>query len=238
MLQKIFARVVEFLEKLGFLVKREKCSSLPCQHTVFPGASLDSTTMTLFLPQPNLTSIVDTWCHLLAQRNTSVRNLSTLIGRTKHVHLRINNTTAVAYINKRGNTLCCSNGPSLRVVRSSLGSGSSLESAAHSRNSEWGSRHSLQADRDFYRMDLGQEDLTVNLSEVLQTRGRPLCIPLEPSSTQVCLEVPRSRGSGSGCISSGLEQMDLSNPSSHSPFSSDPQENQRRTSNSAPNCTE
>ena len=37
MLQEIFAQVVEFLEKLGFLVEREKCSSLSCQRIVFPG---------------------------------------------------------------------------------------------------------------------------------------------------------------------------------------------------------
>ena len=46
-LQKIFAQVVDLLEKLGFLVKREKCSPIPCQRLIFLGSVLDSTTMTV-----------------------------------------------------------------------------------------------------------------------------------------------------------------------------------------------
>jgi len=83
-LQKIFALVVNLLEKLGFLVKREKCSPFPSQHLIFLGAALDSKTMTLSLPQPQLTSIVDTCHHLLAQGSGSVKTLSTLIGQMSH----------------------------------------------------------------------------------------------------------------------------------------------------------
>ena len=83
-LQKIFAQVVDLLEKLGFLVKREKCSPIPCQRLIFLGAVLDSTTMTLSLPQTKLTTIVDTCHHLLAQGRGSVRTLSTLIGQMNH----------------------------------------------------------------------------------------------------------------------------------------------------------
>ena len=84
MLQKISAQVVDLLEKLGFLVKREKCSPILCQHLIFLGAVLHSITMTLCLPQPKLTSIVDTCHHLLAQGSGSVRTLSTLIGQMSH----------------------------------------------------------------------------------------------------------------------------------------------------------
>ena len=83
-LQKIFAQVVDLLEKLGFLVKTEKCSPIPCQRLIFLGAALDSKTMTLSLPQPKLTSIVDTCHDLLAQGSGSVRTLSTLIGQMSH----------------------------------------------------------------------------------------------------------------------------------------------------------
>ena len=83
-LQKIFAQVVDLLEKLGFLVKKEKCSPIPCQRLIFLGTALDSTTMTLSLPQPKLTSSVDTCHHLLAQGSRSVRTLSTLIGQMSH----------------------------------------------------------------------------------------------------------------------------------------------------------
>ena len=83
-LQKIFAKVVDLPEKLGFLVKREKCSPIPCQRLIFLGAVLDSATMTLSLPQPKVTTIVDTGHHLLAQGSGSVRTLSTLIGQMSH----------------------------------------------------------------------------------------------------------------------------------------------------------
>ena len=84
-LQKIIAQVEDLLEKLGFLVKREKCSPIPCQRLIFLGAVLDSTTMTLSLPQPKLTKLVDTCHHLLPLGSGSVRTLSTLIRQMSHV---------------------------------------------------------------------------------------------------------------------------------------------------------
>ena len=86
-LPKIFARVVDLLEKLGFLVKRDKCSPIPCQRLIFLGAALVSTTMTLSPPphpQPKLTTTEDTCHHLLAQGSGSVKTLSTLIGQMSH----------------------------------------------------------------------------------------------------------------------------------------------------------
>lgn len=50
-LEKLFAQVVAFLEKLGFLVKMEKCSVTPCHCIVVLAAHLDSTIVTLCLPQ-------------------------------------------------------------------------------------------------------------------------------------------------------------------------------------------
>lgn len=63
-LQKIFARVVDLLEKLGFLVKREKCSRTRCQRLIFLGAVLDSTTMSLSLPQPTTTTTIYWYSHI------------------------------------------------------------------------------------------------------------------------------------------------------------------------------
>ena len=83
-LRAMFAQVVDFLERLGFLLKKEKCSTTPCQQILFLGAQLDSTTMTLSLPQPKLMNILDTCSHLLAQRTVAVNVLSTLIGRMSH----------------------------------------------------------------------------------------------------------------------------------------------------------
>ena len=83
-LQRMFAQVVSFLEKLGFLVKIEKCSVTPSQCIVFLGAKLDSKTMTISLPQPKLSTILDTCQVLLAQGCAPMRILSTLIGRMSH----------------------------------------------------------------------------------------------------------------------------------------------------------
>ena len=362
-LQKIFAQVVDLLEKLGFLVNREKCSPVPCQHLIFLGAVLDSTTMTLCLPQPKLTSIVDTCHHLLAQGSGSVRTLSTLIGQMSHasqtgilvapLHYRglqclylqavstsagkesdsplnlpgtqrprvvglgkqvpskllpnsasthrshslkrclekglgrslpgdfdrgplecgrravahqclgatsgstgSESTSAVPRVStssaqthslenrqhhsggehqqERGHALPCSDCTSPRIVGSSIDSRSITDSSAYSRHSKCGSRHSLQADQDQNRMDIGQEDLPVHLSEILHARSRSLCIPFNSLSTQVCLKVPRSLGSGCGCISLGLDQMDLPHPPSGSPSASGTEEDQRGSSNCHP----
>ena len=140
---------------------------------------------------------------------------------------------------ERGHALPCSDCTGPRIVGSSLDSWSITDSSAYSRHSKCGSRHSLQADQDHNRMEIGQEDLPVHLSEILHARSRPLCIPFKPPSTQVCLEVPRFGGSGCGCIPPGLEQMDLSNPSSGSPSASGTEEDQRGSSNCRPpNCPE
>ena len=77
------------------------------------------------------------------------------------------------------------------------------------------------------------------LSEILHTRGGPLCIPFKPPSTQICIEVPRSGRSRCGRIPSGLEQIDLSNPSSRSLSASGTAKDQRGSSNySPPKCSE
>ena len=149
----------------------------------------------------------------------------------KHVHLRLDNTTAVAYINKPDHS-------GTRTVGSSPGSRCIRDSSAYSRDSEWSSRHSLQGARQQNRVDSGQTDLSVNLSEVLHTGSGPLCVPPDSSSPQVCLVVPGSWGSSRGCLSPGLEQMVLSNPPSCSPSSSYPQEDKRRSGDSSSNCTQ
>ena len=168
----------------------------------------------------------------------AVSRASTSLTETYSLENRQHHSGSI-YQQERGHVLPCSDCTSPRVVGSSLDSRSITDSSAHFRHSKCGSRHSSQADRDQNCMDIGQEDLPVHLSKILHTRSGPLCIPFKPPSTQVCLEVPRSRSSGCGCIPPGLEQMDLSNPSSCSPSASGTAEDQRRSSNcSSPNCPE
>ena len=77
-LKQLFVQVIDCLEKLDFLFKIEKCSVTPCQCKVFVGTHLDSSTMTLSLPQPKLGSILSTCLLLLAKKSGSLRTLSTL----------------------------------------------------------------------------------------------------------------------------------------------------------------
>ena len=361
MLQKIFAQVVDLLEKLGFLVKKEKCSPIPCQRLIFLGAALDSTTMTLSLPQPKLTSIVDTCHNLLAQGSGLVRSLSTLIGQMshasqtgtlvaplhyrglqrlylqavsqhgqarkvivpltsqahkdlewwvsesscrlngcptqlppidltvwsdasktdwgaadqgiatgchwsveeaqwhinvielralkvrlqsqeaqhpplKHIHLRIDNTTEVAYINKRGGTRSPAlTAQALEFWAVALTAGVSLTAqhipgiqnvVADTASRQIETRTEWTLDRKIFQ-SICQRFYTPDVDLFACHLNHQLI-------TQVCLEVPRSGGSGCGCIPPGLEQMDLSNPSSRST-----EEDQRGSSNCRPpNCPE
>ena len=137
-----------------------------------------------------------------------------------------------------GYTLPCSDRSGTRTAGSSPGSRCICDSSAYSRDSEWSSRHSLQGARQQNRVDSGQTDLPVNLSEVLRTRSGPICLPPDSSSPQVCLQVPESWGSSRGCLSPGLEQIVLSNPPSCSPSSSYPQEDKRGSGDSSYNCTQ
>ena len=173
-----------------------------------------------------------------AEGTSAVPRVSTSSAQTHSLENRQHHSGGV-HQQERGHALPCSDCTSPRGEGSSLDSRSITDSSAYSRHSKCGSRHSLQADRDQNRMDIGQEDLPVHLSEILHTRSGLLWILFKPPNTQLCLEVPRSGGSGCGCISPGLEQMDLANPSSRSPSASGTEEDQRGSSNcSRPNCPE
>ena len=169
---------------------------------------------------------------------SAVPRVSTFSAQTHSLENKQHHSGGV-HQQERGHTLPHSDCTSPRIVGSSLDSTSITDSSAYSRHSKCGSRHSLQADRDQNRMDIRQEDIPVHLSEILHARSRPLCIPFKPPSTQVCLEVSRSGGSGCGCIPPGLGQMDLSNPSCGSPSASGTEEDQRGLSICRPpNCPE
>ena len=80
----LFRQVVEFLGKLGFLVKAEKCSPSPTQSIVFLGAQLDSVGMILSLPEPKLTQIKATCQQLQRDTNTRIETLASLVGLMSH----------------------------------------------------------------------------------------------------------------------------------------------------------
>ena len=53
-LEKLFPNVCQLLTNLGFLIKKEKCSTAPVQSLVFLGAVVNSVTLTLAVPLPKL----------------------------------------------------------------------------------------------------------------------------------------------------------------------------------------
>jgi hypothetical protein len=83
-LRAIFHCVVELLTNLGFIVKPEKCSPAPTQQLIFLGAVIDTTQMTISLPDEKLQTIVRSCQQLSETRMTSVKELSCLLGRMSH----------------------------------------------------------------------------------------------------------------------------------------------------------
>ena len=73
--------MLELLQNLGFTIKREKCSAFPTQQLVFLGALLDSMRMILSLPPEKLTTITTAAKEIHQTQNTSLKVLSTLLGR-------------------------------------------------------------------------------------------------------------------------------------------------------------
>ena len=80
----IFHQVLELLQNIVFTVKREKCSAFPTRQLVFLGALLDSMRMILSLPPEKLTAITMAAKEIQQTQNTSLKELSTLLGRMNH----------------------------------------------------------------------------------------------------------------------------------------------------------
>ena len=128
----------------------------------------------------------------------------------KHVYLRIDNTTAVAYINKRGATRSpVLTAQALELCAVALDAGVSL-TAQHIPGIQ-----NTAADTASRQIEtrtectLDKKKIPIHLSEVLQTRIGSLCIPLKSSSSPVCFELPGSGSTSCRRLSPRLEQMDL-----------------------------
>ena len=80
-LAQLFREVCQMLTDLGFLVKKEKCSTEPVQSLVFLGALINSVTMTLAVPQTKLQELQDEAQSLKERQICSIQELSALLGR-------------------------------------------------------------------------------------------------------------------------------------------------------------
>ena len=83
-LSEIFLYVRRLLSSLGFLVKLEKCSPEPTHRLVFLGAVLDTTYMSVALPEEQINRIQGACQEMLESRSTSLGGLSSLLGRMSH----------------------------------------------------------------------------------------------------------------------------------------------------------
>ena len=83
-LTEIFNYVRRLLSSLGFIVKLEKCSPEPTHRLVFLGAVLDTTSMSIALPDEQVTRIQQACQEMLESQSTSLGDLSSLLGRMSH----------------------------------------------------------------------------------------------------------------------------------------------------------
>ena len=81
---RIFDKVLELLQNLGFTIKREKCSSAPTQSLVFLGGLLDSVEMSISLPTKKLDAIIKTAREILKDGAVTYKVLSSFLGRLSH----------------------------------------------------------------------------------------------------------------------------------------------------------
>ena len=83
-LLKIFDKVLELLQNLGFTIKLEKCSSAPTQSLIFLRGLLNSVEMTISLPTEKLNAITEAGQEIQKDREVTEKVLSSLLGRLSH----------------------------------------------------------------------------------------------------------------------------------------------------------
>jgi len=144
----------------------------------------------------------------------------------KHIHLRIDNTTAVAYINKRrGMCSPALTAQALELWAVALTAGVSL-TAQHIPGIQ-----NVVADTASRQIETRTEWTLYR--KIFQSIFQRFYTPqVDLFASRLNHQVPMSQGtqiggSGCGCIPHGLEQMDLSNSSSRSPSTLGTEEDQR-----------
>ncbi|KAI8518935.1 hypothetical protein Bbelb_021920 [Branchiostoma belcheri] len=94
-------------EKSPFLTLTKKSQLVPSQVATFLGLVLDSRTLTIYLTEDKLDKVVSSCLSLLEQEVIGIRQLASVVGLlesfvsadTQHDLLRLDNATAVAYVN-------------------------------------------------------------------------------------------------------------------------------------------
>ena len=79
-----FRSVVNLLQRLGFLIKREKCSQSPSQCLEFLGSLINSKEMTQAVPNDKLQKLKIECKNAIKDRWLTLKELSALLGRMNH----------------------------------------------------------------------------------------------------------------------------------------------------------
>jgi hypothetical protein len=130
-----------------------------------------------------------------------------------HIILQMDNSTAVAYVNKRGGTRSQALSVQALDVRALvLGKGSWI-TAQHIPGSS--NEVADAASRCFnnnlecpFQVVVKPRYLQASDQTVLPTISGPICLTNQPSSATICLSPSRSRSNSDGCLSQRLEQVE------------------------------
>ena len=83
------AEVVELLEKLGFLVNREKSQLFPLQEITYLGLVVDSRIMKLWLSQEKISQLIKYCDQILGKGHLTVRELAKVVGLLSATQLAV-----------------------------------------------------------------------------------------------------------------------------------------------------
>ena len=156
-----------------------------------------------------------------------------------HILLRMDNTTAVAYLNKRGgHTLAIPVSDSAGTLVSCAQDQILGDSDTYSRYTQCRCRHSFSPIQPQGGMDIGSQHISKDCVSVLPSGGRSLCVPATQPSGEVCFQISRSRSNSGRCLSPRLEEVEEFHSSPCEPSSSGSKEDPGRGSISSGGGTE
>ena len=146
----------------------------------------------------------------------------------RHILLEMDNTTAVAYVNRRGHSVTFSVPTSLGTVVLPADPGLMGDSPSLTGGVECGSRRSLEGFQPAHRVDAWEGSLSGHSTSLLSSE---IDLALEPSAASLCVTTPRPQCCSSGCLSTGLESVEEFHPPTSSATVSNSSESEKRQSN-------
>ena len=150
----------------------------------------------------------------------------------RHILLEMDNTTAVAYVNRRGGhsvTISVPTGLGTVVLPADLRV--MADSPSLTGSVECGSRRSFEGIQHAHRVDASEGCLSGHSTSLLCSGDRPVCVAFEPSAASLCVATSRPRCLSGGRLSTGLEAVEEFHPPTSGVTSSNSSESEKRQSN-------